>query len=157
MTGDGSASPSAEAAAAGSPGALRPKEQPRRRGRPVLVELASAVLIVSGAMNLLISIQVLATLGQGGAEIGPLTIITIVLAAVTLLLGILVRYGHAWLVAVNVVAVVAFLELTSGSPVGLLFGAVDTFFVFALLRERPWFAEASRQPEPESDLRSYGG
>jgi hypothetical protein len=106
-------------------------------------------------MNLLISIQVLATLGGGGEEIGPLTLVTIVLATATFALGLLVRYGRAWLVAINVVAVLAFLELTSGDPVGLLFGLVDTFVVIALLVERPWFV--ARVPEPESDLRSYGG
>jgi len=121
----------------------------------VLVEIASALLIVSGAMNLLISVQVLAALGERGEDIGPLTIVTIALAAATLALGLLVRYGRAWLVAINLVAVVAFLELTSGDPVGLLFGGVDTFVVVALLIERPWFVAAA--PEPESDLRSYGG
>ena len=135
------------------PAPLPPAPVPRRR--PVLVELASAILIVSGALNLLISIQVLATLGTAGNDVGLLTLITVVLAAVSLTLGLLVRYGRAWLVAINVVAVVAFLELTSGSPVGLLLGAVDTFVVLALIRERPWFAAAL--PEPESDLRSYGG
>jgi hypothetical protein len=128
---------------------------PRRR--PVLVELASALLIVGGALNLLISIQVLATLGERGDEIGPLTLVTIALATATLVLGVLVRFGRAWLVAINVVAVVAFLELTSGSPIGLLFGGVDTFVVVALLIERPWFAGHRGAPEPESDLRSYGG
>jgi hypothetical protein len=126
-----------------------------RRRRPVLVELASALLVVSGVMNLLISIQVLATLGSEGDEIGGLTLVTVALAAATLVLGLLVRFGRAWLLAVNVVAVVAFLELTSGSVVGLLFGAVDTFVVIALLVERQWFTAPG--PEPESDLRSYGG
>jgi hypothetical protein len=128
---------------------------PARRPRPVLVELASAILIVGGALNLLISIQVIATLGTEGSEVGLLTLITVALAALSLTLGLLVRYGRAWLVAINVVAVVAFLELTSGSPVGLLLGGVDTFVVLALFRERPWFESAG--PEPESDLRSYGG
>jgi len=139
-----------------APDATRaPPEPPAPRRRPVLVELASALLIVGGAMNLLISIQVLATLGQEGDQVGLLLLITIALAVTTLALGLLVRYGRAWLLAINVVAVVAFLELISGSVVGLLFGAVDTFVVVALLIERRWFA--SPAPEPESDLRSYGG
>ena len=125
------------------------------RGRPILVELASAILIVGGALNLLISIQVLARLGTQGSEIGMLTFATVALAVATIALGLLVRYGRAWLVAVNVVAVVAFLELISGNPVGLLLGAIDTFVVLALVRERPWFV--AHVPEPESDLRSYGG
>jgi hypothetical protein len=152
--------PSPEPARAAEPApALEPAPDaappPAPRRRPVLVELASALLIVSGAMNLLISVQVLGILGEQGSDTGPLSLVTIVVAIATLLLGFLVRYGRAWLVAVNVVAVVAFLELTSGSPVGLLFGGVDTFVVIALLIERPWFTNPA--PEPESDLRSYGG
>jgi hypothetical protein len=127
---------------------------PNRR-RPVLVELASALLIVGGALTLLISIQVAATLGTQGEEVGALTLITVALAAATFVLGLLVRYGRAWLLTINVVAVIAFLELTSGSSVGLFLGALDTFVVLALVRERPWFAETPA--EPESDLRSYGG
>jgi hypothetical protein len=127
------------------------------RRRPVLVEIASAMLIVSGVLNLLLSIQAIAALGQQGQQVGALTLITIGLTVATLALGVLVRFGRAWLVAVNVVAVVAFLELTAGDLVGLLFGAVDTVVVIALLVERPWFVSRSREPEPESDLRSYGG
>jgi hypothetical protein len=127
----------------------------RHRARPVLVEIAAALLIVGGALNLLISIQVLATLGQQGEPIGPLTLITIVLGVATLALGVLVRFGQVWLIAVNVVAVLAFLELTSGSPVGLFFGVLDTIVVIALLKEREWFRNPMIQTE--SDLRSYGG
>ena len=129
--------------------------RPARRRRPVLVELASAILIVGGVLNLLLSIQAIAALGQQGQQVGTLTLITIGLTVATLALGVLVRFGRAWLVAVNVVAIVAFLELTSGDPVGLLLGAIDTFVVIALLVERPWFVNPA--PEPESDLRSYGG
>ena len=138
-----------------APASAEAPATPAARRRPVLVELASAVLVVSGALNLLISIQVLATLGNQANDVGLLTLLTVALAVATIALGLLVRYGHAWLVAINVVAVVAFLELISGSPVGLLLGALDTFVVLALVRERPWFV--AHAPEPESDLRSYGG
>jgi hypothetical protein len=111
----------------------------------VLVELASALLIVGGAMNLLLSIQVLVRLGQEGGEIGILTVVTIALAIATFALGLLVRYGRAWLVAVNVVAVLAFLELISGTLVGLLFGVIDVVIVLALVRERPWFEGAAEE------------
>jgi hypothetical protein len=58
----------------------------------------------------------------------------------TIAVGIALRYGHAWLFGVNYVAVAAFLELTSGTPQGLLFGAIDIFVVVVLLVQRPWFA-----------------
>jgi hypothetical protein len=41
----------------------------------------------------------------------------------------------------NVAAVLGFLELLSGTPVGLLFGGFDVVVVLALARERPWFDE----------------
>ena len=66
------------------------------------------------------------------------------------MLGVLVRTGRAWLVALNVAAVAGFLELLSGSAQGLLFGALDVVVVVLLLRDRPWFhgpdAEADERP-----------
>jgi hypothetical protein len=58
----------------------------------------------------------------------------------TIVVGIALRYGHWWLFGVNYVAVAGFLELTSGSAQGLLFGAVDVFVLVVLLTQRPWFA-----------------
>jgi hypothetical protein len=114
-----------------------------RGARPILVEIATAFLIVSGAFNLLLSIQVLLNLGNRGEEIGLLTLVTIGLAVATIGLGLLARSGRAWLVTVNVVAVLAFLELTSATLVGLLFGVIDLLIVLVLIRERPWFQPAS--------------
>jgi hypothetical protein len=118
------------------------------RRRPVLVEIAAALLIVGGAINLLISVDVLIRLAQQGSEIGLLTAITIALGISTFGLGLAVRYGRAWLIAVNVAAVLGFLELLSGTTIGLLFGSLDVLVVLALARERPWFEwEALRRAE----------
>jgi hypothetical protein len=129
---------------------------PRRRARPVLVELASALMIVSGAVSLMLSIQAIINLANQGLGIGDLSLLTIVVAIVELALGLAVRYGRAWLVTVNVVAVLAFLELISGSAIGLFFGLLDTIVVIALFREREWF-RSTPDLNRESDLRSYGG
>lgn len=124
------------------------------RRRPVLVELASALLIVGGAINLLISVDGLIKLAQVGTEIGILTVITIALGISTFALGLLVRYGRAWLVTVNAVAILGFLELLSGTSVGLLFGALDVLVVLALASERPWFEwEALRWKELAAEQR----
>lgn len=111
----------------------------------MLVELASAVLVVGGVLNLIISIDVLLRLADRGEQIGPYTAITIGLAIAVLGLGLLIRYGRAWLVAVNAAAVLAFLELISGSVVGLLLGALDVAVVLALVLERPWFEWSARE------------
>jgi hypothetical protein len=133
----------------------RPGTPPvERRRRPVLVELASALLIVGGVINLLISSQVLVLLGLQGGGVGGPALATIVLNTVILVLGVLVRFGRAWLVAVNVLAVLAFLELLSGTPVGLVYGAIDVLVVLALVRERPWFtwsAETRRDASNAGD------
>lgn len=113
--------------------------------RPVLVELASALLVVGGAFNLLLSIDALINLAQGGTDIAILVAITIALSTLTLALGLLVRFGRGWLVTINVVAVIGFLELLSATPVGLVFGALDVIVVLALVRERPWFEWSARE------------
>jgi hypothetical protein len=111
------------------------------RPRPVLVEIASALLVVEGAVNLLFSVQVLMNLAQAGEPIELLTVISIALATLNLGLGLAIRFGRGWLVTVNVVAVLGFLELLSATAVGVFFGALDVLVVLAVVRERPWFEE----------------
>lgn len=113
--------------------------------RPVLVELASAILVVGAATNLLISVDGLMGMAQSGGDIGVPTLITIAVATVTLALGLAVRFGRAWLVTVNVMAVIGFLELLSQTSIGYVFGGLDVFVVLALMRERPWFEWSARQ------------
>lgn len=126
---------------AGEPPVADQQPAPRKafRPRPVLVELASAILVVGGAINLLLSVDVLMRLAQQGTDILPLTGITIALSTLVLALGLGVRFGRLWLVTVNIVAVLGFLELLSQTPIGTLFGVLDVFVVLALVRERPWF------------------
>jgi hypothetical protein len=109
------------------------------RPRPILVELASALLVVEGAVSLLFSIDVLVKLAQNGTPIEILTAISIALSTLNLGLGIAVRFGRLWVVTINVAAVLGFLELLSATPVGVLFGVLDVSVVLALVREKPWF------------------
>lgn len=122
-----------------------------RPPRPVLVELAAAILIVGGVLNLLLSIDALLRIAAAGQPVGALAVITIALASLVLVLGVLVRAGRAWLAAVNVVTVLAFLELLSGAPIGLLFGALDVLVVLALFRERRWFRGVDEAEAAEAD------
>jgi len=131
---------------------LRPSERgaeaPRRPSRPALVELASAILVVNGAVSVLASLDVVMRLAEGGSAVEPLALVTLGIGIGSVILGLLMRIGRAWLVTLNLIAIAAFLELTSGSIAGLLFGGLDLFVVVVLLLERPWFAwtadEASR-------------
>lgn len=115
---------------------LRPIE---REPRPALVELASAILIVGGILSSVASIFVLTRMSEQGADPGIVGFISLALGVLGIVLGLLTRTGRAWLVTVNVAAVMGFLELVSFTPAGLLLGASDVFVVIALLANRPWF------------------
>ena len=124
-------------------------DRPTRPRRPFLVEIAAAILVVGGVISILTSIEVVLRLGEEGQPVEGLAVLSLAIGAALLVLGLLVRYGRAWLVTVNVVAVAGFLELTSGTVPGLLFGSLDVFVVLALFWERAWFqwsAPASDQP-----------
>jgi hypothetical protein len=120
----------------------------------VLVELASAILVVGGLVGILNSIEVAMRLAEAGPGVEPIAGLTLGIGLVSVVLGILTRYGRAWLVTLNVVAIAAFLELTSGAMTGLLFGGLDVFVVVVLLLHRPWFAWT---PEPDPDDRGDRG
>jgi hypothetical protein len=105
----------------------------------VLIELAAAILVVGGLMSVLSSVEVVAHLATRGDAVEPLAVLTLAIGLASVILGILVRFGRAWIVALNVVAVAAFLELTSGTIVGLLFGGLDLFVVLVLLLEQRWY------------------
>ena len=121
-------------------GLLTEDRRSRRPSRPVLVEVATALLIVAGFMSLFTSLDsVISIAGSEEPDYGLLALILFI-GAGTIAVGIALRYGHWWLFGVNYVAVAAFLELTSGTAQGLLFGAIDLFVVAVLLGHRPWFA-----------------
>jgi hypothetical protein len=112
---------------------------PVRPPRPVLVELASAMMVVSGALGILQTIETTASMAGRDEASLPIAALSMALGVGFVVLGLLVRRGRGWLVAVNVAAVAGFLELTSGSAEGILFGALDVALVLILMRERPWF------------------
>ena len=120
------------AAVSATPAAARPP-------RPILVELAGAILVVGGIISLLTSIEVAIAMAQQGEPLDAFSVISLAIGLGFVVLGILTRYGRAWLVTVNVVAVVAFLELISATIIGLFFGVLDVIVVLALFYERPWF------------------
>jgi hypothetical protein len=114
-----------------------------RLPRPALVELAAAILIVSGVLGMLGAV--------GGASFLPagtelLFAASIALDVASVAVGVLVRTGRLWIVAVNYVAVLGFLDLSAAgdSPLALLRGIADVAAVVILLVHRPWFQERAR-------------
>jgi hypothetical protein len=116
-------------------------DKPARPRRPLLVELASAFLIVNGLLSTSASANIVMKMGEtpGVGDPGILLLITLAIGISTIVLGILIRFARAWIVALNVAAVAGFLELTAGSQAGMIVGLLDVFVVLALLMTRPWF------------------
>jgi hypothetical protein len=108
-------------------------------GRPALVELAAALLIVVGVVGLLGALNASRSLPAGSEALLALTVL---LDVGTVVAGVLVRTGRLWILAVNYVAVLAFLDLvaaTGGSPLALVLGVVNVSVVVILIAHKPWF------------------
>lgn len=109
-----------------------------RPARPALVELAAAILIVGGTLQLFSGIATLPSVPPG-AE--PFAGLALALDAVSIGSGLLARTGRAWLVALNVAAILGFLDLlgSGGSPLLLMLGVAEVVVVALLLARKPWF------------------
>jgi hypothetical protein len=130
----------------GSGGSAAEPISPSRPPRPVLVELATAILIVGGALSFVTSIEGLSRLAdRREAELSVATL-SLFIGAVSVALGLVLRTGRAWLIGINLVAIAGFLELVSGTVVGLLYGALDVFVVLALIATRDWFDQPLTPP-----------
>jgi hypothetical protein len=106
--------------------------------RPPLVELASAVLIVGGIVNL---IGALAATFASAGTVDPFLWLTLALNVAWLVLGILTRYGRAWLVTLNFAAILGFLDIlgSAANPSALMLGIAEVLVVVILIRHKPWF------------------
>ena len=110
----------------------------RAPARPAGIELAAAILIVSGVLGLVGTIGAASDL-PSGAEL--VLGITAALNLGSIVIGVLVRFGRAWLLDVNFVAVLGFLDVVAGAASGLalLLGIADVVVVVILLLHKPWF------------------
>jgi len=117
-------------------------EAPRRQ-RPQAVELAAALLIVTGIVQLVGAFGVAGTLPAGLAGWFALSI---ALDVATIAAGILTRSGRLWLLVVNYVAVLGFLDLlrVAASPVALVMAIVDAVVLYVLFTNRSWFGYRPR-------------
>jgi len=107
---------------------------PQRPPRPALVELSAAILIIGGVVDLATGMS---PFQPGGLPLGALFM---ALDILTIVVGLLIRVGRGWILALNVTAIALFLELTAlPSSIALLMAILDTVVMFTLIRHRPWF------------------
>jgi hypothetical protein len=119
-----------------------PRQRPRR---PALIELAAAMLIVAGILGV---ISLFAPDPRRPEGLEGLAILTIALNLGQIVVGVLVRMGRLWILDVNFVAVLGFLDLAGagGSSLALLLGLVELGTLAVLFAYRSWFDGRWQQP-----------
>src|SRR5712691_6926769 len=113
-------------------------DAPVRANRPAAIELAAALLIVAGLLGI---VGLLVPDPDRPAGLEWLAALTVALNVAQIVVGVLVRAGRLWIVAVNYVAVLGFLDLAgaAGSPLGLMLGVTELGILAALFVYRWWF------------------
>jgi len=115
-----------------------------RPPRPMIIEIAAAILIVGGLVGTVGTLTAASGLGPAAAGEGarPVIVLLALLNVLTVIVGALVRRGMAWIFCINVVAVLLFIELTAvpgGNAIAMLLVVLDGFVFVALARHRAWF------------------
>lgn len=123
-----------------------------RPARPAAIELAGAILIVSGVLGIVGAVGAASGL-PAGTEL--LFVVTTALNLGSIVVGLLVRFGRAWLLAVNYVAVLGFLDLAAGAGSGLalLLGFANIVIVAILFLNKPWFDAMRRMRQRRASQR----
>jgi hypothetical protein len=122
---------------------------PERPSRPLALEASAAILIVGGITSIIGTIGYQAS----GGDTGAIGLLILALDILTVMVGVLIRMGRAWVFAINVVAIALFLELTAlPSAFAIVFVILDSLVMFSLFRHRGWFYWEPPEPrEPQAD------
>lgn len=113
---------------------------PDRPPRPVLVELAAAILIVGGLTALVCWVGSQLALPSLPADAGIVPAIIVGLNVVAIVTGVSVRTGRYWRFCINIVAIAIFLYLTAfPNAVAVTFLVLDMIAFVAMIRHRAWF------------------
>jgi hypothetical protein len=123
-----------------------PEPERQRPPRPALIELVAALLIVAGILGV---ISLIAPDPRRPEGLEGLAILTIALNVLQIVVGVLVRMGRLWVVDVNYVAVLGFLDLAGagGSSLALLLGLIELGSLAVLFAYRSWFDGRWAQPD----------
>jgi hypothetical protein len=122
----------------------QPEAPAPRPSRPPAIELAAAILVVGGVIGLVGAL--LRDASAGPASSDPFLLLTLALNAGSVVVGLLVRFGRLWILAVNYVAVLGFLDLLAAgaSPLALMLGLAEIVVVVIVFSKKPWFDAMGR-------------
>jgi hypothetical protein len=114
--------------------------------RPGAVELAAAILIVGGVLGIL-GTAASSVSAPPTAAVVPFLGLTVALNLASIVVGVIVRLGRLWLLAVNFVAVLGFLDLTraGANPLALMLGVADVVALVIMFVHKPWFDALRRR------------
>jgi hypothetical protein len=116
---------------------------PQRPPRPASIEASAAILIVGGLLATVGTVaSAFGMAAAAGPGAGPIISFIVALNLLTVVVGLLVRSGRYWVLCLNIVAVLLFVELTAvpgGSGTAALLALLDAFVFVALMRNRAWF------------------
>lgn len=108
--------------------------------RPLLVEFTTAVLVVGGVFGFLQKVANPLVPAPSALAFDPILMVALALDGLSIVAGVLMRSGRSWVVAANVAAVFAFLNLTLLNVQGTAFGALYLVVVAACFLSRDWFS-----------------
>jgi hypothetical protein len=113
---------------------------PTRPPRPILIEIAAAIMIIGGVTALLGVVTGTLERGPDSDAATPIIALIAALDVLTIVVGITIRAGRAWILALNVVAIEIFLYLTAlPNAMAVLYTVLDAIVLFALVRHKWWF------------------
>lgn len=121
--------------------------------RPAAIELGAAILIIGGILGFAGAIGGAASLPEGT---GLLLAVTLALDLASIVVGVLIRMGRLWILDVNYVAIVGFLDLLAAgaSPIALIRGIGEVAVVVILLVNRPWFVRRAGSDKDREEIGS---
>jgi hypothetical protein len=113
-------------------------ERPIRPRRPALIELSAALLIVAGLLGI---VGLFAPDPSKPEGLEWAAVITAILNVAQIVVGLLIGAGRLWIIDVNYVAVLGFLDLVgaAGSPLAFTLGLIELGVLAVLFAYRPWF------------------
>ncbi|MCI0584562.1 MAG: hypothetical protein L0227_17015 [Chloroflexi bacterium] len=113
-------------------------------GRPAAVDLAAAILVFGGLFGFVqLALGAYVVTGSLPAK-GPIVGVSVIAYATSIVLGIAIRAGRAWLPALNFAVLVALLYLPAASrPLPLALALGHGLAAVLLAGRRRWFTDVA--------------